>query len=79
MEVHCDEGVASRIGPRSCVGIREDVGEASTEVCIGQDIEPRKNPSSGCRRRPRSGRQNVRARHPRVPVRSGVVADPGMC
>ena len=29
MQVHCDEGVATRIGPKPCAGIREDVGEAS--------------------------------------------------
>ena len=29
MQVHCDEGVATHIGPKPCAGIREDVGEAS--------------------------------------------------
>jgi len=36
VQVHCDEGVASHIGPESCADIREDVGEASTGERIGQ-------------------------------------------
>ena len=38
MQVHCDEGVANRIGPEPCAVIREDVGEASAGVCIGQPL-----------------------------------------
>ena len=38
MEVHCDEGVANRIGPEPCVGIREGVGEASAGKRIGQPL-----------------------------------------
>ena len=38
MEVHCDEGVANRIGPEPCVGIREGVGEASAGERIGQPL-----------------------------------------
>ena len=38
MEVHYDEGVAIRIGPEPCVGIREDVGEASVGEHIGQPL-----------------------------------------
>jgi len=34
--------VASHTGSESCVGIREDVGEALTGVRAGWDIEPRK-------------------------------------
>ena len=30
MQVHCDEGVAIRIGPESCAGVREGAGEALT-------------------------------------------------
>jgi hypothetical protein len=29
VQVHYDEGIANRIGPEPCAGIREDVGEAS--------------------------------------------------
>ncbi len=36
MQVLYDEGVAIRIGPESCAGIREAAGEALTGVCIGQ-------------------------------------------
>ena len=30
MQVPCDEGLASHIGPESCGGVREDDGEALT-------------------------------------------------
>ena len=36
VQVHYDEGVAIRIGPEPCAGIREGVGEASAGVCAGQ-------------------------------------------
>ncbi len=36
MQVHCNKGVAIRIGPESCVGIREDTDEALTGERIGQ-------------------------------------------
>ena len=38
MKVRCDEGVANRIGPESCVGICEDADEALTGECIGQPL-----------------------------------------
>ena len=38
MKVHCDEGVAIRGGPVSCVGVREGVGEASVGERIGQPL-----------------------------------------
>ena len=38
MKVHYDEGVANHIGPESCAGIREDVGEALTGGRIGQPL-----------------------------------------
>ena len=38
MKVHCNEGVAIRIGPEPCVGIREDDGEASVGERIGQPL-----------------------------------------
>lgn len=38
MKVHYDEGVAIHIGPEPCAGIREDVGEASVGVHIGQPL-----------------------------------------
>ena len=36
MKVHCDEGVATHIGPEPCAGVREDVSEASAGEHIGQ-------------------------------------------
>ncbi len=38
MEVHCDEGLANRIGPEPCVVGREAGGEASAGVLIGQPL-----------------------------------------
>jgi hypothetical protein len=37
-----DEGVANHIGPESCAGVQEGVGEALTGDRIGRAIEPRK-------------------------------------
>ncbi len=79
MRVHHDEGVAIHIGPAPCAGVREGVGEASAGDRAGQATEPRKRASPGRRRRSAGGRQYRRARDARVPVRAGVVEDPGMC
>ena len=38
MKVHCDEGVAIRIGPKPCAYLREEAGEASVGECIGQPL-----------------------------------------
>ena len=38
MKAHCDEGVATHIGPEPCAGVREDVGEASAGEHIGQPL-----------------------------------------
>ena len=38
MKVHCDEGVAIRIGPEPCVVGREAGGEASVGERIGQPL-----------------------------------------
>jgi hypothetical protein len=38
VKVHYDEGVAIRIGPKPCAGIREDVGEASVGERVGQPL-----------------------------------------
>ena len=38
MRVHRDEGVANHIGPESCAGPREGVGEALTGVRTGQPL-----------------------------------------
>ena len=38
MQVHYDEGIANRIDPEPCAGIREDVGEASAGGRAGQPL-----------------------------------------
>ena len=38
MEVRCNEGVAIRIGPEPCVGVREGAGEASVGERIGRPL-----------------------------------------
>jgi len=56
------EGPATHDGPESCVGVREDAGEALTGVHAGWAIEPR-NADPGCRRCRRSGRQHRQQRY----------------
>jgi len=38
VRVRHDEGIAIRIDPESCAGVREDVGEASAGACTGQPL-----------------------------------------
>jgi hypothetical protein len=38
VKVRRDEGIANRIGPESCAGIRESCGEASIGECTGQPL-----------------------------------------
>jgi hypothetical protein len=38
VQVHYDEGVANRIDPKPCAGIREDAGEASAGGRAGQPL-----------------------------------------
>ena len=38
MQIHYDEGIANHIDPEPCVGIREDVGEASAGGRAGQPL-----------------------------------------
>ena len=47
MRVHYGEGVAIRIGPEPCVGIREGVGEASVGERIGQPLSRESKKVSG--------------------------------
>ena len=47
MQVHCDEDLASHIGPEPCAGIREDVGEASVGVRAGQPLSRDRKVISG--------------------------------
>jgi len=61
VEVHCDEGVANRIGPEPCVFGREAGGEASAGDRIGQPLS-RESFRSERRRRLTSGRPHGRLR-----------------
>jgi hypothetical protein len=61
VQVPCDEGVATHIGPESCAVVREGQGEALTGECIGQPSS-RERVLPGCRRRANGGRQHVGAR-----------------
>lgn len=77
MQVHCDEGVASHIGPEPCAGIREGVCEASVGEHTGQPLSrvrmlSRVPTPSTVRKATRAGAQS------RASVWPGVVADPGM-
>ena len=60
MQVHYDEGVATHIGPEPCVGIREDVGEASAGERIGQPLSLENYVLLGRRRVTHRGRLHVR-------------------
>ena len=78
MQVPCDEGVAIHIGPESCAGAREGLGEALTGGRIGQPLSRESFlfwVPTPCKW--------WKATHPgasaRAPGRPGVVRDPGMC
>ena len=77
MKVHCDEGLATHIGPEPCAGIREGTCEASVGEHTGQPLSRERVLSrvptpSTVRKATRAGAQ------PRASARPGVVADPGM-
>ena len=77
MEVRCDEGLANRIGPEPCAGIREDVGEASAGERAGQllsrDRSLSRVPTLFHRRKAtRTGAPS------QASARPGAVAEPGM-
>ena len=77
MQVPCDEGVAIHIGPESCAGAREGLGEALTGGRIGQPLSRERVlfwvPTPCIRRK--AARPGAPAR---APGRPGVVRDPGM-
>jgi len=52
VKVHYDEGVATHVGPESCVGAREDADEALTGVRAGQPL------SVCCRDEPKGGQMS---------------------
>jgi hypothetical protein len=78
VKVHCDEGVANHIGPKPCAGAREGVGEASAGERIGQPLSRERSlnrmPTPFMERKATQAGASLR-----VPARSGVVRDPGMC
>jgi len=78
VQVHHGEGVATHIGPEPCVVIREDAGEASVGERIGQPWSRESKIVSGADVVIITEGNTVGASS-RVPVRPGVVADPGMC
>jgi len=78
VQVHCNEGVATHIGPEPCIGIREDDGEASAGEHTGQQLShesfyPR------CRRCPLKRKATRTDAPTRAPGRPGGVGEPGMC
>lgn len=77
MEVRCDEGVANRIGPEPCAGIREGVGEASAGERAGQPLSRDRSSSRAPtlfhrRKATRTGALS------QAPDRPGAVVEPGM-
>jgi hypothetical protein len=62
------EGVATHDGPESCVGVREDAGEALTGVRAGRAIEPRNHLVRGADAVSISGRPHRRQRHRKLLV-----------
>jgi hypothetical protein len=63
VKVHCDEGVATHIGPDPCVVAREDDCEASVGERAGQPLSRESVIDSGGRRRSLYGRQHRQARY----------------
>jgi len=78
VEVRCNEGVAIRIGPEPCVGVREDDGEASAGDRIGQPLS-RENLINLGADAFESAEGETGEGATRVFVRPGVVGEPGMC
>ena len=63
MEEPYIEGVATHDGPESCVGFREEVGEALPGARIGWDIEPRNHIDRSADAVDEGGKQHRLARH----------------
>ena len=59
MEEPCVEGVATHDDPESCVGVREDDGEAFDRGTCGPGIEPRNQVVRGADAVIRGGRQHA--------------------
>ena len=78
MQVHCDEGVAIHIGPKSCAVAREGLGEALTGERIGQPSSRERVLSLGADT-VHMVEGNTSERVIASAGRPGVVIDPGMC
>jgi hypothetical protein len=78
VRVQHDEGVANHIGPEPCGDAREGVGEASAGECTGQPLSRERMfiPGADAVNWAEGDTSGATAR---VPTRSGVVGDPGMC
>jgi hypothetical protein len=78
VQVRHDEGVAIRIDPKPCAGLREDAGEASAGACTGQPLSRDNWISLGAdafdNAEGDTGGSVIASL-----VRPGVVEDPGMC
>ena len=77
MKVRHDEDVASHIGPESCAGTREGVGEALTGEHTGQPSS-REKKYFRAPTRSQTWKATRRSASAQAPRRSGVVEDPGM-
>jgi len=77
VKVHCDEGLATHIGPEPCAEIREGICEASVGEHIGQPSS-RERVLSRVPTLPTARKATRADAQPRAFVRPGVVADPGM-
>jgi hypothetical protein len=77
VQVHCDEGGATRIGPKPCAYLRKEVGEASVGVCAGQPSS-RENWNFLGADAFDNAEGNMFVRVSRACGRPGVVEEPGM-
>jgi hypothetical protein len=78
VQVHYDEGVATRIGPEPCVVVRKGRGEASVGDRIGQPLS-RESISSRGADAVRRAEGNMAGRAIASVRPLGAVRDPGMC
>ena len=78
MQVPDNKEVANHVVPESCVQCREVLGEALTGVRIGQPSS-RDSFILGADAVPLAEGNTDRRVFSRVPVRPGVVVEPGMC
>ena len=78
MQVSYSEGLANHTGPESCVGIREDAGEALTGARTGWPLS-RESTTPGTPTLCIERKATWTGAPARAPGRTGAVADPSMC